>query len=112
MKFLILVFFTTSLLSEIMQFKDYDFKSTKREYLVYEPKNFNKDSIKKLVIGFHGYSGTASAFESEITGGLNLIAEKYNFLRFGFISTDHGRATLITVGLGNRHKLASNQLRH
>ncbi len=80
MKFLLLVFFTSSLLSESMQYKDYDFNSTKREYLVYEPENFYKDSTKKLVIGFHGYSGTASAFESEITGGLNLIAEKYNFL--------------------------------
>ena len=63
MKFLLLVFFTTSLLSESMQYKDYDFNSAKREYLVYEPENFHKNSIKKLVIGFHGYSGTASAFE-------------------------------------------------
>ena len=52
MKFLLLVFFTSSLLSESMQYKDYDFNSTKREYLVYEPDNFHKDSTKKLVIGF------------------------------------------------------------
>ena len=42
MKFLLLVFFTSSLLSESMQYKNYDFNSTKREYLVYEPENFYK----------------------------------------------------------------------
>lgn len=52
MKFLLLVFFTSSLLSESMQYKDYDFNSTKREYLVYEPENFHKIALKNWLLVF------------------------------------------------------------
>jgi len=42
--------------------------------------NFNKNKTTKLVIGIHGYNGTASGFESEVTGGFNKLADKYNFI--------------------------------
>ena len=51
-----------------------------RHYLVYLPKSFTNQSAINLVIGFHGYGGTASGLELEVTGNFNQFAEKYNFI--------------------------------
>ena len=55
------------------------FKDINRHYLVYEPSS-NINDPKKIVIGLHGYTGSASGFEIETTGGFNTMAEKYNFV--------------------------------
>ena len=57
---------------------DIDFEGESRHYLIYEPTNDTKAT--SLVIGIHGYTGTASGFEKETTGGFNLSADKYNFI--------------------------------
>ena len=50
-----------------------------RTYLKYIPTQFKNVPIN-LVIGLHGYTGSASGFEKETTGMFNLSAEKYNFI--------------------------------
>ena len=51
-----------------------------RSYLKYIPDNLNLTSSTNLFIGIHGYTGTASGFEKETTGGFNDMADKYNFI--------------------------------
>ena len=50
---------------------DLEFESELRHYLIYEPTSKTKPT--KIVIGLHGYTGSASGFEKETTGGLSLI---------------------------------------
>ena len=57
---------------------DMDFEGESRHYLIYQPTNEIKTT--SLVVGIHGYTGTASGFEKETTGGFNLSADKYNFI--------------------------------
>ena len=81
MKFiLLLIFFSINICSTNMERMSFNHQNEYREYLIYKPNNFNNLEKVNLLIGFHGYSGTASAFESEVTGGLNQLADKYNFL--------------------------------
>ena len=49
-----------------------------REYLVFLPSSYLKAENRKfpVLIGLHGYSGTASGFELETTKGLNIMAEE------------------------------------
>lgn len=49
-----------------------------REYLVFLPSSYFEAQDRKfpVLIGLHGYSGTASGFEIETTKGLNLMAEE------------------------------------
>ena len=63
-----------------MQQIDLQFEGSDRSYLLYKPKNFDASKPINLVVGVHGYSGTASAFEAEVTGGFNKAADKFNFL--------------------------------
>jgi polyhydroxybutyrate depolymerase len=51
-----------------------------RNYLQYTPLDFKDGDSINLVIGLHGYTGSASGFEKETTGIFNLSAEKYNFI--------------------------------
>lgn len=51
-----------------------------RHYLLYLPTDFTNQSSIDLVIGFHGYGGTASGLEREVTGNFNQFADKYNFI--------------------------------
>ena len=51
-----------------------------RSYLKYIPDDLNLTSSTNLFIGIHGYTGTASGFEKETTGGFNDMADKYNFI--------------------------------
>ena len=57
-------------------------QGVEREYLIYLPEEY-KDSKKEyfpLVVGLHGYVGTSSGFERETSKGLNLHAEKENYI--------------------------------
>ena len=45
-----------------MQQIDFQFEASDRSYLLYKPKNFDASKPINLVVGVHGYSGTASAF--------------------------------------------------
>ena len=49
-----------------------------RSYLLFIP-SVERDSYK-LVIGLHGFSGSASGFEKETTGGFNLYAEEQGLI--------------------------------
>lgn len=49
-----------------------------RSYLIYIP-DVKKDSYD-LMIGLHGYSGSATGFEKETTGGFNLYAEEQGII--------------------------------
>ena len=57
---------------------EHDKKS--RHYLKYLPLNYDSSEPINLVIALHGYGGTASGFEYEITGNMNELADKYNFI--------------------------------
>ena len=57
---------------------DVNFEGESRHYLMYKPSTDIKTT--SLVVGIHGYTGTASGFEKETTGGFNLSADKYNFI--------------------------------
>ena len=80
MKFILTFFLVISIniVSEDMTRVDVNFEGESRHYLIYEPNADIKTT--SLVIGIHGYTGTASGFEKETTGGFNLSADKYNFI--------------------------------
>lgn len=75
----LLILISPSLLAE-MKRVDMQFDNEDRHYLIYSPQDSSADSPIDLVIGFHGYTGTASGFELEVTGGFNQFAELYNFI--------------------------------
>ena len=79
MKYLLsLVIFCNFIFSNEMNRIDMVFDNEPRHYLVFKPDNDSKP--KNLVIGIHGYTGSATGFEKETTGGFNESAEKYNFI--------------------------------
>ena len=51
-----------------------------RSYLLYVPENIIEKEETDLVIGLHGYTGTASGFETQTTGGFSKSADKYGFI--------------------------------
>ena len=51
-----------------------------REYLIFLPTSYNSEKELPLVVGLHGYTGTASGFEKETTKGMNLHAEYRNYI--------------------------------
>ena len=55
-------------------------ESIKRTYLKYIPVDIDLKNEVDLFIGLHGYTGTASGFEKQTTGGFNEAAEKYQFI--------------------------------
>ena len=57
-------------------------QGVEREYLIYLPDKYedSKKEVFPLVIGLHGYVGTSSGFERETSKGLNLHAEKENYI--------------------------------
>ena len=55
-------------------------KGLEREYLIYLPSRYNTKELFPLLIGLHGYTGTASGFEKETTKGMNHHAEKHQFI--------------------------------
>ena len=78
--FLILSLFVNILSSSEMQKVYIEYEGDQRQYLFYLPENLDTPESIDLVIGLHGYNGTASGFESEVTGGFNKLANKYNFI--------------------------------
>ena len=76
MKYIFLLFFISFVSSSDMQ-KIYVYEDDiKRHYLIYVPDDYNKNIKTNIVFGIHGYGGTASGFESELTGGFNKLADK------------------------------------
>ena len=51
-----------------------------REYLIFLPTSYSPEAEIPLVVGLHGYTGTASGFEKETTKGMNLHAEYRNYI--------------------------------
>ena len=51
-----------------------------REYLIFLPASYSPEVEIPLVVGLHGYTGTASGFEKETTKGMNLHAEYRNYI--------------------------------
>ena len=78
-KIFLLIFISNSVCSNEVQKVDLIYNGEERQYLIYSPIS-NKESPNKIVIGLHGYTGSASGFEIETTGGFNLMADKYNFI--------------------------------
>ena len=64
--------------SNEMERFDLNYQNENRHFLMYVPKSDKK--INKILIGLHGYTGSASGFEMETTGGFNKSADKYNFI--------------------------------
>ena len=78
--FLFIFFTSISISSEPMVEHSISHESVNRTYLKYIPENIDSDNEVDLFIGLHGYTGTASGFEKQTTGGFNDAADKYKFL--------------------------------
>ncbi|MEL7187052.1 MAG: hypothetical protein AAFN50_11570 [Pseudomonadota bacterium] len=51
-----------------------------REYFVFLPSDYHDSRDSPLVIFMHGYGGTATGTEAEVTQGLNFYAEKAGYV--------------------------------
>lgn len=76
----VLLIFSIFTSSNEMERVDLLHDNENRHYLKFIPENYNSDRPINLVIGLHGYTGSASGFEKETTGGFNKSASKYNFI--------------------------------
>tara|TARA_B100001564_G_C20602055_1_gene653187 strand:+ start:229 stop:1290 length:1062 start_codon:yes stop_codon:yes gene_type:complete len=79
-KFLAFLFLSISISSQSMMEHAIEHESLNRTYLKYIPTNINLENRVDLFIGLHGYTGTASGFEKQTSGGFNDVAEKYQFI--------------------------------
>lgn len=80
MKYLIsLIFISNVLFSGENQKIVMEHHGQDRHYLIYTPTK-NIQPPTKILIGLHGYGGSASGFERETTGGFNKMADRYNFI--------------------------------
>lgn len=50
-----------------------------REYFVFLPSSYDGNSEHPVVVFMHGYGGTATGTEAEVTQGLNFYAEKFGY---------------------------------
>ena len=80
MKFLALLFLSFYVASNSMIEFEMEHDLLNRTYLKYVPSNVNLNNEIDLFIGLHGYTGTASGFEKQTTGGFNNAADKYGFI--------------------------------
>lgn len=78
--FLVLFFVSIFISSEPMTEHSISHESINRTYLKYIPENIDFENEVDLFIGLHGYTGTATGFEKQTTGGFNNAANKYKFL--------------------------------
>jgi polyhydroxybutyrate depolymerase len=51
-----------------------------REYYMYVPENYDSGTATPLLIAYHGFGGTATAFAGSEVGDLNDVADTNNFL--------------------------------
>lgn len=51
-----------------------------REYFVFLPSGYDEETTHPVAIFMHGYGGTATGTEAEVTQGLNQYAEEYGYL--------------------------------
>lgn len=51
-----------------------------REYFVYLPSSYDPGRAHPVAIFMHGYGGSATGTESEVTNGLNRYAEEYGYV--------------------------------
>lgn len=51
-----------------------------REYFVFLPSSYDGEKAHPVAIFMHGYGGTATGTEAEVTQGLNQYAEEYGFV--------------------------------
>tara|TARA_Y200000002_G_scaffold42442_1_gene30804 strand:+ start:265 stop:1353 length:1089 start_codon:yes stop_codon:yes gene_type:complete len=77
---LAMLFLSLSVLSESMTEHAINHESINRTYLKYIPADLDLKNEVDLFIGIHGYTGTATGFEKQTTGGFNDAADKYKFL--------------------------------
>ena len=79
--FFILIFLAPfQIFSSEMSRVNIDYENQTRYFLIHEPKNLTAVKAVNLVIGIHGYTGTASGFEKETTGGFNESAVEYGLI--------------------------------
>ena len=62
MKKFLLLFLSLNLTSNSMEEIFFDFEGMNRSYLIYIPEKINLNVSNNLIIGLHGYTGTASGF--------------------------------------------------
>ena len=79
---LLIIFLILSLnvYSSLHQEVELIYEDLNRSYLLYVPENIIEKEETDLVIGLHGYTGTASGFESQTTGGFSKSADRYGFI--------------------------------
>ena len=51
-----------------------------REYFVFTPSSYDSEAELPMAIFMHGYGGTATGTEAEVTQGLNQYAEEYGYV--------------------------------
>jgi len=57
-----------------------DHDGLEREYFVFLPSNYKKGESLPVAFFMHGYGGTATATEAEVTNGLTRYAEEYGYV--------------------------------
>ena len=60
--------------------KSFTWDGKDRHYLVYLPSSYKEEQDFPLVVGLHGYTGTASGFEKETSKGMNKHAEVRQYI--------------------------------
>ena len=60
--------------------KNMVWQGIEREYLIFLPSKYDPNEELPLVVGLHGYTGTASGFEKETTKGMNFHAEYHSYI--------------------------------
>ena len=78
MKLFLYIFLIFGPLANSMEKITFMHAGEERSYLLFIP-SVERTSYK-LVIGLHGFSGSASGFEKETTGGFNLYAEEQGLI--------------------------------
>lgn len=51
-----------------------------REYFVFRPSSYSTEAPSPVAFFLHGYGGTATGTEAEVTQGLNRYAEKFGYV--------------------------------
>ena len=78
--FLLLSILSFEIFSSEMDRVQINYEDHTRYFLIHEPDTYSSSNPINLVIGIHGYTGTASGFEKETTGGFNKSADEFGFI--------------------------------